>query len=160
MVIDIIDYKEEQYAELTDSQILEIRDAQRKKNERIGKMYDEMRALRQKAVNNGMRYSRAFELEYVQLQEDCDADIWRIKEDLMFYLLYASRLEDVQGSEYPLDYSLPVEERCNAVKGYYLDMYSDAQERFQAFQKDKIARTYLCDTYASLLDYFWLQANA
>ncbi len=160
MVIDIIEYRQEQYAELTDSQILEIRDAQRKKNERIGKMYDEMRALQQKAVNNGMRYSRSFELEYVQVQENCDADILRIKEDLMFYLQYASRLEGVQDSGYPLDYSLTVEARCDAVKAYYLDEYSDARERLEEFQKDKVARTYLCDTYASLLDYFWALAYA
>ena len=155
MVIDIIDYKEGQYAELTDAQILEIRDAQRKKNERIGKLYEEMRALRQKAVDNGMRYSRSYELEHVQLQEDCDADIARIKDDLLFYLQYASRVEDVQDNGYPLDYSLSLSDRVVVVKEYYQETYSDAKARFEAFEKDKIAMTYLCDTYASLLDYFW-----
>lgn len=159
MVIDIIDYKEEQYAELTDAQLLEIRDAQQRKNARILKMYEEMRALRQKAVDNGMLYSRAYGLTLVEVQENCDLDIMRIKEELVFYLQYASRPEDTSSSGYDVDYSLSTTERFHQLKDYYMDAYSDAQVRYEEFTKDKIAKTYLCETYSALLDYFWTLAN-
>ncbi len=159
MHVDTIDYKQEQYAELSDAQILEIRDAQRKKNDRVAKMYEELRKLRQKAVDNGTLYSRAYDLEKVEVQEDCDSDILRIKEDLIFYLQYASRHENTETNGYPLDYSLSVEERFVVVRDYYLDAYSDPKERLAEFEKDKIARTFLCETYAAMLDYLWSLAN-
>lgn len=160
MVIDIIDYREEQYAELSDAQLLEIRDAQQKKNARIMKMYEDMRKLKQRAVDNGTYYSRSYVHENIQLQEDCDGDILQIKEELVFYLQYTSRLESVPGLGYTLDYSLSTVERYHQVRTYYEEAYSDPKDAYEAFKEDKIARTYLCDTYAALADYLWALAYA
>lgn len=159
MTIDIIDYKEEQYAELSDAQILEIRDAQKKKNARILKMYEQMRALERKAVDNGMLYSSSFSLQLQDVQDSCEIEVMQIRDELIFYLQFASRLEPSTESGYPLDYSLTLDERYLVLRDYYLDMYSDPSERYEEFQKDKVAKTYLCERYSVLLDYLWSLAN-
>ena len=63
------------------------------------------------------------------------------------------------GAPYPLDYSLSALDRGAQVKAYYLETYSDAKERFEAYKKDPYAALYLCEAYKTLWDYFWGLAN-
>ena len=83
-----------------------------------------------------------------------------MKYELEFYLQYASRLESVPGLGYTLDYSLSVEERFRQVRDYYVELYTDPKDSYQAFTEDRIAKTYLCETYSALADYLWALAYA
>ena len=155
MIIDIIHYTDEQYAALTEEQLLEIKSAQLKKDTLIRKLEKDKALFRQKLVENGIYLSNAYFLECLRMDEECEAQITALRESLLFYLRFAVRSNST--SIYPIDYSLSMEERYHSVKQYYLDAYPDASECFNAFKKDNTAKTYLGEFYATLYDYFYMK---
>ena len=60
--------------------------------------------------------------------------------------------EIIENSPYPVDYSLSEAERFVVVKGYYMDAYDDAQERYDHFKRDSVAKAYLGELYPTLHD--------
>ena len=124
------------------------------------KMYEDLRKLKQKVLDNGTYYSRSYGHQVVAIEEDCEGEVMQMKYELEFYLQYASRLESVPGLGYTLDYSLSVEERFRQVRDYYVELYTDPKDSYQAFTEDRIAKTYLCETYSALADYLWALAYA
>lgn len=156
MDIDIISYSSAQYAQLSEEQLQEVKAAQVKKNRLTVKMTEEIRKEKARLVGNGTYLSPISELVLQKIKEKYEAEIEWVREGLLFYLQYASRVSESQESSnpYTVDYSLSLEERFEVVKQYYLSAYSDPTARFEAFKADEVAPQYLGELYMATYDYF------
>jgi hypothetical protein len=157
MVIDIITYTDEQFAVMSPEQIMEIKDAQFKKNKLTLALEEKLQKEKERLSENGILRSELWGLIQEKLYEQYDAEVENLREGLLFYLRFSS-ISGGGGSEeeapYVVNYALSETERFNIVKTYYETHYTSATERFNAFEKDKIAPKYLGELYAALYDYF------
>jgi hypothetical protein len=153
MVIDIINYTDEQFAALSPEQILEVKTAQTKKNALTKKLAEEKQEFRRKLVENGTFLSQIWALECARLDAEYEEEVTSIREALLFYLRFSTK--GTTSSKYPVDYSLPMETRFYNVRDYYEATYTDPLERYQAFKADEVAKVYLGEYYAPLHDYFY-----
>ena len=76
-----------------------------------------------------------------------------IREQLLFYLRFAVKDSSQGGAPYEVDYSLSYVERFNIVKAYYLEHFTDSNERISAYSTDDVARDYLGEYSSTLYDY-------
>ena len=152
MTIDIISYTDDQYANLTDDHILEVRSAQLKKNTLEKKLAEKLRAERHKFIKNGMLLSKPWEKYVEQLNAECLAKIEEIREALLFFLRFTIPFT-AENVPYPLDHTLSYEERYIVVRDYYLDKYLNSLERLHVYEKDKVAMAYLGELFAVLHGY-------
>ncbi len=158
MVIDIVDYTEQQFAALRKASLQKIREAQVKKNELFKELNEKILEEKQRLIDRGVFPSNIWEKKKAELIAAYDEEVEALRETLLFYLYYEGGSSDVPDEVlYPVDYSLPVEERMSQVRAYYQTTYSDAAERFNAFAADAFARTYLGELYAPLYHYFEAQ---
>ncbi len=159
MTIDIINYTDEQFAELTEEQILEVEEAQLRKNRLTARLEEDKRREKYRLLEAGVFRSPVYEKLCDALEEEYDQEVESIRDALLFYLRFASRPSGEESAPYPLDYSLDYAERLAVVKGYYDETYSDPADRFAAFTADKVARNYLGEAYAGLYDLYADQAG-
>ena len=161
MIIDIISYTDEQYANLTATQLQEIREAQSQKNYLERQLRDRIQKEKDKLIKNGIFNSKLFEQTQLALETDYNADVNLVREGLLFYLRYSMRPEGtVEGdAPYTINYALSEEERLLIVKNYYETTYADGRELFAAFLQDKIAPLYLGELYPPLYDHFKVGAG-
>ena len=157
MEIDVIDYTNAQLAMLTEEQLREVQEAQLKKNRLLRELAEKLKEERRRLINNGMFLSYIWEWTKEYWQERYAEEIGWVREGVLFYLHYLQGV--VVDAPYPLDYTLSTVERAAVVKAYYLEHYTDAQDRAEAFKKDGAALRYLCEMYAPLLDYFVVLAK-
>ena len=162
MTIDIISYTEEQYAVLPEAHILEIQNAQLKKNRLIRKLEEDKQTAKERLIENGTFLSGLWEQRCAQLEEVCAQEVEAIREALLFYLRYTGQANNNAGNNtlpegdfYKLDYSLSVEERFYVVKEYSESKYATALDRYNVFKEDQIAKSYLGEVYKPLHDYFY-----
>lgn len=162
MEIDIIDYTEAQLAALTAGQLQQVLSAQKKKNALLAALDKKIAAAKAEVIGNGTFHSDFWESMKADMKVECDAEIEALREGLLFYLHYAVQASDseIRQNGYEVDYSLSVTERYQQVKAYYESEYEDPQARFDAFQNDKIAETYLGELYYTLYDVIRAQAEA
>ena len=153
MTIDIINYTQEQYSQLNNEQIVEIKKAQGTKDRLLRRLQEKMTSEKYRMVKAGIFRSCIWEKLCEALQAEYDAEIELLRDGLLFYLQYSGRLND-SGVGYTVDYSLPIVDRVTLVKEYYLKTYEDPNERFEAFKNDSVAPSYLCEAYASLYQWF------
>ena len=158
MTIDIISFTDEQFAQLSEEQILEIENAQLEKNRLTQKLEEEKRTERFRLLKAGVFRSPVWEKICAELDGNYQQEVENIRDGLLFYLRFACR-PDSGDAPYPVDYSLTYEERLAAVKGYYEQTYPDAKERFAAFAQDQTAKNYLGEFYASLYELYAQQAE-
>ncbi len=157
MVIDIINYTEEQLAALSPTKLQEVREAQVRKNRLLNALAAEIAQEKQRLLDRGVFSSTIWEKRSAELTASCNAEIEIIKESLNFYLHYVSTEEGGTATPdvpYDVDYALTEEERMVAVRNYYTSAYTDAAVRFEAFAADEFARVYLGEMYAPLYHYF------
>ncbi|MBO7297455.1 MAG: hypothetical protein J6U60_00220 [Clostridia bacterium] len=154
MVIDIISFTAEQFALLSDAQLLEVKTAQLEKNRLSRDLEEKKQAEKNRLVENGTFLSELWNLYCAKLQEEYEVEVQAIRDSLLFYLQFSMRADADQELSYTVDYALPMEERLAIVKGYYETTYTDAKQRFEAFAQDKVAVAYLGELYAPLYDYF------
>lgn len=161
MTIDIINYTDDQFANLNDEQLMEVKKAQGTKNRLSRKLAAAKLAERYRLTKAGIFHSKIFDKICSELQSEYDAEVELLREGLLFYLLYSGKKQnnsiggDVNTNVgYTPDYSLSVTERVNQVKEYYMLTYSDPNQRFEAFKKDGVAPSYLCESYSSLYQWF------
>ena len=162
MTIDIISYTEEQYAVLPEAHILEIQNAQLKKNRLIRKLEEDKQKAKEQLIENGTFLSELWAQRCARLEEVCAQEVEAIRGALLFYLRYTGQTGN-NGEEnpvpendfYELDYSLSVEERFFVVRDYYELKYPIAWDRYNAFKEDRIAKSYLGEVYRPLHDYFY-----
>jgi hypothetical protein len=155
MVIDIISYTREQFALLTAEQLLEIQEAQMKKNALDRKLEADMLEEKHRLINRGMFLSGIWEKYCEKLRAVHAQEIELLREALLFYLQFAAKPDegDVETAPYTVDYSLEMADRYFIVRDYYLSAYTEASARMEAFKKDQVARQYLGELYATLYDY-------
>ena len=153
MKIDIISYTDTQYAALTEEQIQEIKAAQLEKNRLERALSEAKLKEKHRLIERGIFLSGIWEAYQEKLQAEHDQKIESLRDSLLFYLRFSTK-PDAYGTGYTVDYNLSVEERFAIVRQYYENKYTDASERFEAFEKDKVAVVYLEDLYSALYDYF------
>lgn len=155
MTIDIISYTDEQYAVLGKEQLLEIREAQVKKNNLEAKLFADLEKEKRRLIDNGIFFSEI----WAKIQDDLELKYERaveaVREALLFYLRYSSSPDgEIPSAPYTVNYALTLEERMIIVRDYYEDTYTNAAERYEAFKKDQVAKSYLGELYLPLHDYF------
>jgi len=161
MVIDIISYTDTQYAALSEEQILEVQQAQLKKNRLLIKLEEDKRKEKYRLIENGVFLSKIWDLYCEKLQKEYDNEVENIRESLLFYLRFTSKTESDSSqtgptdAPYTVDYSLTMEERFYIVKEYYETTYTNGKQRYDAFLLDKVAIVYLGELYAPLHDYLY-----
>lgn len=156
MVIDIISYTDEQFAALSEEQILEVKEAQLKKNKLYLKLEENLQKEKAKLSSNGILRSELWTLLHDEMWAQYEAEVELLREGLLFYLRFSSKPSDAEEetTPYEVNYALSDTERFNIVKTYYETAYTDGTERFEAFKADKVAPQYLGELYAPLYDYF------
>lgn len=152
MEIDIISYTAEQFAELGDEQILEVQQAQLKKNRLKQRLEKDKQDEKNRLIENGTYFSQLWDLYCARLQDEYEQEVSAIRDALLFYLQYSSRVNT--DTLYDANYALAMYDRLLVVKSYYERHYEDPNARFEAFKKDKVAVVYLGEFYSSLYDYF------
>ncbi len=163
MTIDIISYTPEQYAVLSSKALEEIRTAQRKKDALKAALNKRLETEKQKMIDRGCYLSNVWSRLCDELQTAYEKEVEIVRDNLLFFLHYADDVYS-QGAgganaPYPVDYSLSVEDRVLILKEYYTSTYTDATVRFNAFNADTFARSYLEELYASLWHYFEYQTR-
>lgn len=158
MTIDIITFTDAQFAMLTAEQLLEVKEAQLRKNELTAECEARLQKEKHRLVKNGIFHSERYTLLETKINAEYQAKMDLLREGLLFYLRYSMRPDasvtpDVD-APYTVDYSLSDEERLSVVKGYYESAYTDAKERFDVFKADTVAPQYLGELYKPLYDYF------
>ena len=156
MVIDIISYTDQQFAALSEEQLLEVKEAQLKKNKLYLKLEKNLQKEKAKLSDNGILRSELWTLLHDELWAQYEAEVELIREGLLFYLRFSSKPsgEEEETVDYEVNYALTDTERFNIVKTYYETTYTDGAKRFEAFKADKVAPQYLGELYAPLYDYF------
>ena len=155
MEIDIIKYQKDQYASLNSEQLLEVKKAQATKNRLLRRLNEKKLAEKYRLVKAGIFHSKIWEKLCEALQAEYDAEVEILREGLLFYLQYSGQESSTNTSVgYTVDYSLSIADRVTLVKAYYVDTYSDPNDRFMAFKKDIVAPRYLCEAYSALYQWF------
>jgi hypothetical protein len=153
--IDIINFTEAQYAALTRGQLQEVKTSQQKKNRLHRILQENLRKEKHKLVKNGLYHSEIYMLIEARLFAIYEEEVALIKDNLLFYLRYSMKPSSTEDVLYEVDYTLSDTERMEVVKNYYMTRYSNAKERFAAFEEDTVAPQYLGELYAPLHNYFW-----
>ena len=158
MTIDIIAFTDKQLSCLSTEQVLEVKDAQRRKNDLTLECEERLQQEKHRLVRNGIFHSGRYALLEEKIRAEYQSKINLIRDGLLFYLRYTMRIEinfdDDFEPPYEVDYALSYEERLSVVKSYYEETYTNAQERFDEFRKDTVAPQYLGELYMPLYDYF------
>ncbi len=159
MTIDIISFTNEQFASLNAEQILQIKEAQVKKNALDRKLQQDMLKEKYRLQDNGMYLSGIWDRYCNQLREVYAQEVEILREALLFYLQYSAKPEEeqAQSAPYTVDYALEMADRYILVRDYYMSAYTDSAARVTAFKQDAVARQYLGEFYATLYDYLLAQ---
>lgn len=157
MEIDIISFTDEQYARLTDEQLLEVKNVQLKKNQLLRALEqaktDEKYRLNKQGILHGSVYEKVCE----QLQAKYDEEVENLRDGLLFYLRFTVR-DDGVDAPYTVDYSLDYAERIEIVRNYYESTYTDPVQRLNVFREDEVALSYLGEYYAPVYEIYYAEA--
>jgi len=160
MVIDVISFTDEQFAALSEEQILEVKSVQLKVDKLREKAEELTVKMKFKLLKNGVGRSSALEDYALRETERIEKEIDTLREGLLFYLRFAAKPETGESqAPYTVDYSLTYEQRYAAVKAYYDGAYTDATERYEALRADGVAKVYLGELYPTLHDLYKYQAG-
>ncbi len=152
MEIDIISYTPSQFSVLNSEQLLQVQEAQMKKNALLQKLEQELQKEKEKLIENSMLHTGIWARVEQKLRSECEEEIAWVRDTLLFYLQY-SGAEEQANAPYNVDYTLSTSERLEIVKAYYYETYSDPLERLNAYAKDEVAMQYLGEVYSLLYDY-------
>jgi hypothetical protein len=154
MTVDIISFTDAQYATLSEAQLLEVLSAQTRKDNMLKALAEKKRKERYRLLKNGVFRSGVYEALCAQWDAEYEAELEIVKQKLLFYLRFSVKEETPDtDAPYLVDYSLSYEDRYRVVKDYYLNTYTDANERMNKFREDEVATKYLGEFYATLYDY-------
>ena len=158
MTIDIINYTGEQLAALSAEKVLEIREAQLKKNKLESDLAERLVKEKQSLIDKGAYPSDVWSRIQAQLQAEYEKQVEILRESLVFFLHYVADDAPVvyPDAPYKVEYSLSVEARMFIVRDYYEMTYDDPYARYIAFKKDDFAKVYIGELYAPLHDYFYV----
>ena len=160
MTIDIINYTSEQFAALSTEQILEVKRVQLSKNRLTRKLEEKKKSEKFRLIAAGIFCSGIWDKICAELDEAYSQEVDGLRDGVLFYLQHGEQQPGASPAPYVVDYSLSVYERSVIVRDYYLNTYSSAKERYEAFMKDEVAKSYLCEGYAGLHDYLMYLAES
>ena len=157
MIIDIIDLSDEQFYDLNAVQMAMVRAAQTEKNEILAEAEKEKGEIFKELLTNGTARSTYFDERAEAIDDEADAKVEAVKDDLLYQIAYD--LDAGDGNEdgpyrYPENpnYNLSASQRFLVVRSYYMEATDDAEARLEAYAMDSLARTYLGEYYATLYD--------
>ena len=159
MEIDIISFTDEQFAALTEEQLLEVENVQMKKNRLTEDLEEEKRKEKFRLLKAGVVRSGIWTGICDSLDASYEREVEWLRDGLLFYLRFASKPPEETSAPYEVDYSLSYEKRLEIVREYYDSTYSDPEEKFPAFKQDKVALNYLGELYAPLYELYAAQAG-
>lgn len=93
MEIDIISYTDEQFASMTDEQILEVENVQLKKNRLTERLKEKKRGEKFRLLKAGVFRSGIWENICAALEESYNQEVESLRDGLLFYLRFASKQE-------------------------------------------------------------------
>jgi len=158
MNIDIISYSDAQYARMTETQLLEVREAQLQKDRLTDQLEEDKRKQKYRLLKNGVFRSCLYEQICETLDRRYIVEVERIRDRILFYLRFVMKPEEEgESAPYEVDYSLEYVDRFDIVKAYYLEAYTDPKERLEAYWADSVAKDYLGEYYMTLYDYLKVQ---
>lgn len=157
MTIDIINYSEAQLAALSAEKLLEIREAQLKKNKLEAELQEKLEAEKRRWIDRGIYPSNVFAKLTAKWTAEYEREVEILRDSLVFFLHYVADDAPIVDPNVPytVDYSLSEEQRMLIVKQYYESTYENEYERFAAFKKDTFAKVYVGELYSALHDYFY-----
>ena len=154
MTIDIINYTAEQYGELSDAQLMEVKRIQLSKDRLTRRLEENKKKERFRLIENGIFTERIWGSIATELENAYTQEVENLRDGLLFYLQYGERVESSGGSApYTVDYSLSGQERAMVVKEYYMTTYDNAVTRYAQFRTDTFVKRYLGEYYGGLHDY-------
>lgn len=153
MVIDIISYTDAQMAALSNEQLMEVRQAQVKKDKMQAALQEALHTADAESIDKGVFDSALRKLKREKLEKDYEMEVERLRDGLLFFLRFSYR-PGTPSVGYEVDYALSDAERVQIVKEYYNTHYTDPLARLKAFEEDSVAKQYLGEYYAPLYYYF------
>lgn len=158
MEIDIISYTDEQFASMTDEQILEVENVQLKKNRLTERLKEKKRgekfrllkaafSVREYGKTSAPHWRKAITKRWKASGTDC------------CFICASPLSRRGDSAPYTVDYSLTYEQRLAVVRGHYDSAYPDPKKKFEAFKGDKVALKYLGELYAPLYELYSFQAE-
>ena len=125
MVIDIISYTDKQLAALSTEKVLEIREAQLKKNQLQAELQERLKKEKQALIDRGIYPSNVWARLEAKLTAEYEKQVEILRDSLVFYLHYVADGAPITTPDVPyeVDYSLSEEERAVIVKNYYERTY-------------------------------------
>ena len=134
-----------------------VRAAQTEKNEILAEAEREKGEIFKELLTNGTARSTYFDERAEAIDDEADAKVEAVKDDLLYQIAYD--LDAGDGNEdgpyrYPENpnYNLSASQRFLVVRSYYMEATDDAEARLEAYAMDSLARTYLGEYYATLYD--------
>lgn len=162
MTFDILDYTDEQLEKLTTIQMQLLRTAQKKKNELVRGMEQDLKMFRMLIMGNGTSVSNLYELKKAELQAELDYQIEVLKEQLIYSLELNEPVPDADSDQekvgYIVDYSLSYTDRYNIVRAYYLAIENPV-ERMNLYTNDDVAKRYLGSYYSTLYNVLYMYSQ-
>lgn len=162
MTFDILDYTDEQLEKLTTIQMQLLRTAQKKKNELVRGMEQDLKMFRMLIMGNGTSVSNLYELKKAELQAELDYQIEALKEQLIYSLELNEPVPDADSDQekvgYIVDYSLSYTDRYNIVRAYYLAIENPV-ERMNLYTNDDVAKRYLGSYYSTLYNVLYMYSQ-
>ena len=163
MVVDILDYTDEQLDSLSQKQRLLVYTAQAKKNRLENKLKDDIKKEWDNVLKNGTFHSPIYKKAKEELEKRYNMEVEILKEKLRFDLVCeesSGGSDSVTDVPYVVDYELTYDERYIIVRDYYVNNYASPMDGYNAFLLDDFAVAYLGDLYSTLFDYLYLRAYA
>ncbi len=162
MTFDILDYTDEQLEKLTTIQMQLLRTAQKKKNELVRGMEQDLKMFRMLIMGNGTSVSNLYELKKAELQAELDYQIAVLKEQLIYSMELNEPVPDADSDQenvgYIVDYSLSYTDRYNIVRAYYLAIENPV-ERMNLYTNDDVAKRYLGSYYSTLYNVLYMYSQ-
>lgn len=156
MNIDIIDIDSETYENLSSLQLSLIVEAQTKKDNILAAADAKKQKQFHAFLKNNTARSSIVKDYNAKIDTEAERQIQAVREELIYVIAFENRFQD--GNEFG-KYSYPdnpnmnltPSERFLVVREYYMKI-SGAQKRFELFQQDEFAVTYLGEFYRTLYD--------
>lgn len=159
MKIDIIDLSDPEYKDLSPVQLAMVRAAQLKKNHADDEFEVQKKEYTFIFANHNLVATSELETHLKTIESNRDKEVEAIREDLQYQLAYEALGTEGNANgpyRYPQNpnYSLTPSQRFLVVRNYYMETVDDPAARYEALRGDNLARSYLGDFYATLLDMF------
>ena len=106
MEIDIISFTDEQFAALTEEQLLEVENVQMKKNRLTEDLEEEKRKEKFRLLKAGVFRSGIWTGICDSLDASYEREVEWLRDGLLFYLRFASKPPEETSAPYEVDYSL------------------------------------------------------